>query len=360
MTANQVVFSQTIIGNPKTNSLTVKKIVGSDLLVPIEVGFINTGTDTATSTILININNAHTNLINRFSDADIENTRVINNNQTLTINPGGTTNATNAFYLFIDRAVFINCDKIIYLNINEGSNILSTIKITIQSEDQIFSLSQYLDTENRLNNVTRVESVGNILTVNGFKRITYNGQTDTIFLKKNVALDNGQVLAVSERSWIFNPSHWQPVPFSITTIPFKIRPEITSNNNVFKNTASSGISNLGFNLDLAKYQMDRYFATGKKSSHKFSVGFWAAPSVEEVDSVSTNGYLAKDVKSKQLFFSTGVTIAYSYNDISFVFVPAGLDIGTTTIGKNWVYNRQRWWGFGIAISPKVFSTVLNK
>jgi hypothetical protein len=360
MSASHLAFSQAIIGNPKTNSLTVKKIAGSDLLVPIEIGFINTGTVADTPTVIININNSSTNLINQFSVADLANIRIINNNQALNINPGITANATNVFYLFIDRTVTVNCDKIIYLNVQEAANIISTIKITIQQEDQIYTLPQYLNATNILDYVTKVESAGNILTVNGYRTITDNGQTNSIFFKKNVALENGQVLAVNEWSFVWNLNHWQPVPFSITTIPFKIRPEITANNNVFKNTANSGITNLGFNLDLGKYQMDRYFATGKKSSHKLSLGFWAAPSVEELDSVYTSGFLAKDVKSKQLFVSTGLTISYSYNDISFVFVPFGWDVATSTIGKNWVYNGERWWGFGIAISPKIFATILNK
>jgi len=41
--------------------------------------------------------------------------------------------------------------------------------------------------------------------------------------------------------------------------------------------------------------------------------------------------------------STWITISYTYNEISFVFVPAGWDFATTTIEKSWGYNKQRWW-----------------
>src|SRR5690606_25221289 len=110
----------------------------------------------------------------------------------------------------------------------------------------------------------------------------------------------------------------------------------------------------------AKYQVTRYFSTARKSTHRWSIGFAATPSVEELDSKTTSGTLAADEKSKQLFISTAITIAYSYNDISFIFTPAGRDMGTSSIGKDWIYEGERWWGFGIAVSPKIFSTVLNK
>jgi len=53
------------------------------------------------------------------------------------------------------------------------------------------------------------------------------------------------------------------------------------------------------NLEVAKRQIDRYLATGKKSTHRFSLGLWVAPSVEELDSVYTfgaNGKLGKSDK----------------------------------------------------------------
>lgn len=360
LTANQSVYCQrSIIGNPKSNSITVMKTIESDLTIPIEIDFINKSSIKASPTISISIENSYGVLINRLNNNDLSNIKVINNKQLINIDAGATVKVENLFYLFIDRAIHINCDKIIYLKISEGTYDLNWIKITIQPDGKAINLDEYLTCTNRLDYVTKVESNNNILTINGYKKITDNSQTESVFLKRNISLRNGQVLAVSELSYL-NKRHWHSLPLSILTIPFKIRPEITSDNIVFRNSAGSGITNLGLNLDLVKYQIDRYFATGKKSSHKFSFGFWAAPAVEELDSVVTNGYLPKDVKSKQLFVSTGLTISYSYNDISFVFVPLGWDIATSTTGKSWVYNTQRWWGFGIAISPKIFETILNK
>ncbi|HEX8577157.1 MAG TPA: hypothetical protein VF677_12755 [Flavobacterium sp.] len=372
VTVCQLAHSQTIIGIPKTNSVTVKKIAGSDLVIPIEIGFFNNGTAVATPTVSININNTNMNFINQFSAADLENIRILNNNQTLSINQGVTANATNIFYLFIDRNVIVNCDKIINLNINEGTNILSTIKITIQPEDVVISLDGYLEKDkkpkdkiNKLDYVTKVESTtsNNILVIYGYK--TNDCSKQDVFSKRSVELKKGKVFTITEWSaalkWNWR-NHWIPVPISLITVPFKIRPSVNFNENNYSTSATSGLSNIGFNLDLGKVQMDRYFTTGKKSTHKFSIGFLASPSIEELDATNTNNFAnyTTGTKSKQLFISTGLTVSYSYNDISFVFVPAGWDISTSTLGKEWMYGGERWWGFGIAISPKFFSTVLNK
>lgn len=369
---NQVAYSQ-IIGNPKTNSIITKKGTSSDLIIPIEIGFINTGSVATSPTLSIDIHNDYANLINQFSVADFAKVRILNNLQTLNINAGATASAPNAFYLFIDKTVIVNCDKIINLSIKEGQNILSTIKITIQPDDVVLSLDNYLEKDidpkvNKLDYVTKVESStnNNVLTIYGYKEISAdNGSKHNVFLKRNVELKKGKVFTITEWSafvkWNWK-NHWTPVPVSLITVPFKIRPSVNFNGNNITTNANAGLSNIGFNLDLGKVQMDRYFTTGKKSTHKFSIGLLAAPTVEEIDATNTNNFtnLTTATKSKQLFFSTGVTISYSYNDISFVFVPAGWDIGTTTIGNNWVYSGQRWWGFGIAISPKLFATAFNK
>ncbi len=223
----------------------------------------------------------------------------------------------------------------------------------IESFNLNYETNEYLGNDDlELEYVTKVESNNNLLTVYGYK---YEAVT-----KRNILLKPYQAFVVNELSFVWNGGHWSPVPISISTVPFKVRPSLQTKDSLFKSNAIAGITNFGFNLDLGKYQMDRYFATGKKSTHKFAVGIWAAPGVEEMDSIYTGGYLEKDVKSKQLVISTGITITYTYNEISFIFIPAGWDFPTSTIGKNWIYKNRRWWGFGIAISPKVFSTVLNK
>ena len=357
----QLVFGQSnVIANPKSSSIIAKKVAGSDLLIPIEVDFVNPTNSVRMPTIVIQIDNTSSDAISQIDAADFANVSVVNNSQQINLSAGATAKPTNGFFILIDRTVRVVNDKIIFLRISEGLNTLNNIKLTIQPDDQVYTLQQYLDSSNRLDYVIKVESSNNILTINGYREITANGQTTDVFFKRNVAIGSNEVLAVNEWSFPWNPRHWKPIPFSLTTIPFKVRPQITANGNDFKSSATSGITSIGFNLDLAKYQMDRYFPTGKKSTHKFSLGFWAAPSVEELNSIYTNGFLENDETLKQLFFSTGITLSYSYNDISFVFVPVGWDFGTSTVGKKWVYDGQRWWGFGIGISPKIFATILNK
>lgn len=368
-------YGQNLIANPKSNVLTVKKTSGADLILPIEIDFINQSSNSITPSVTLQIDNATAPTVSRFTAAEFTSLKTLNANQTISLNPNETKKATNTFYFIIDKTVGINYDKIIYLNFIEGVTQLCSIKVNIQVDDKTLSLDDYLEKNiaqanrvNKLDYVTKVESNNNILTVSGFKKVTAtDGTKQDLFLKRNVELKRGKVFAVTEWSWVFNSFHWKPIPISITTVPFKVRPSVTAYGKVFDGSATSGITNVGFNLDLGKVQMDRYFSNGKKSTHKFSIGLLATPSVEELDSVYTNGangklgkVAGKMEKSKQLFISTGITISYSYNDISFVFVPVGIDYGTSTIGKTWVYNKQRWWGFGIAISPKIFATIFSK
>jgi hypothetical protein len=240
-------------------------------------------------------------------------------------------------------------------NIKNLEIVFNKTKNSVASINDTISLKDYLNPKLglELQETIKVESNDNVLTVSGY-------DYEDNFVKRKIILERNKILPVSTKSYFFNSRHWKPIPFSIITVPFKIRPEIKLDEEVKNSIASSGITNIGLNLDLAKYQLDRYFASGKKSSHKFSLGVWGAPAVEELDSISTRGFLPKGKISKQMFLSTGLTISYSYNDVSFVFVPIGLDFGTSTIGKNWIYNKRRWWGFGIAISPKIIATIFNK
>lgn len=343
-----------INGQFTNTSIIGEKWKDIELVIPIEIKLTNTDNKLNEGTVNLSLDKSKTigNDKTQISSTDFEKIEIRNNSQQYLINKNG---IKKTFYIVIKKDLEIKNAKSLFVNLEIENRVISKTEIQIKRGNDItYTLNDYLNNPDlKLDYVSKVESNNNILTVYGYK----NSNSSKI----NVLLEKEKVLAINEWSSFWNSKHWKPLPLSITTIPFKIRPERTIQDTlVFNKFATSGISNIGFNLDITKFQMDRYFSTGRKSTHKFSLGFWAAPSVEELDSMSTIGYLAKDIKSKQLFISTGITISYSYNDISFVFVPLGLDINTSIIGKNWIYNKQPWWGFGIAISPKIFSTILNK
>lgn len=358
----QQIFAQGVsVINPPNNSITVKKNTGAELLIPIDLSFVNTTNTAIARTINITIENTFPELINQLNVSDLGHVSVVNNNQPVPITSGATIKVPNAIYLLVDRTVTVSIEKIFFLRITDGSNTLSVLKVILQPEEQVLSLNMYLTGVHELDDVIKVESVDNTLVIKGFKGMTDNSQTEQIFFKKNVLLDTGEIYAVNDRSWIFQKKHWHPIPLSLTTIPFKIRPEMSKGDSVFKTNSTSGLANIGFNFDLVKYQLERYFSTGKKSTHRLSLGLWASPSVEELNSYYTNGFLAKDDKSKQVFISTGITISYTFNnDITLVFVPAGWDFSTSAIGRHWVYDGTKWWGFGIGISAKTFAAIFNK
>ncbi|MBE9603155.1 hypothetical protein [Pedobacter sp. MC2016-24] len=203
------------------------------------------------------------------------------------------------------------------------------------------SLTEYLKDGTRLNAVFKVESAKDILTISG-----YEGK-DTVSTSKQVVLARGEVLGINSFKFL-------PPTVSILTIPVKVRNKTGS----LPSNATSGLTNIGLNFTFPEYTIDRYFSSGNKSTHKFAAGIHFAPSVEELSPENTNNQVL--VKSKQLFLSSGITLTYTYNNISLALVPLGFDFATTSLGKQFVYNKKSWWGFGIGIEPKLFFPTANK
>lgn len=262
---------------------------------------------------------------------------------------------TKTFYLTIDSSANISEPRTMKLSgsiINgEITTSLDSLNVTIVPfVDQIYTLGDYLsDSQLNLQYVTRVESVGSILTLHGYP--TKNSVFPTT---RKIELQRNQVYKVTEPK--FKPS------FSLLTVPYKVRAEIKDQN--LKNSATGGLANLGINMDLLGKKTDKYFSSGNKSTQKLSLGVWLAPSVEELDSLTTRGMLGKAKgkveKSKQLFVSAGLTLNYTYNNIQLTLVPIGFDIPTSGLGNRWSYRYKPWWGFGIGVDPKIFATILNK
>lgn len=226
--------------------------------------------------------------------------------------------------------------------------VVTTISLQGQKR-QTVTLKNYLK-NHKLDHITKVEANKSVLTLYGYKDL----DNDALLTRK-VKLSRYEVLADWDFSWFLKRAHYNTTSISLTTVPFKVRPRFEE----FNSFATSGITNFGFNFDLARISIDRYFATGKKSNHKFYAGIWIAPSVEELDSISTRGALSAGNTNKKLFISTALTINYTYNNLTFTFVPVGIDFATSALGKKWVYNKRRWWGFGIGIEPKFFNKLAN-
>lgn len=342
--------AQGILAIPKNNSITVTKIKDIELNIPIEIDIVNDANADQAKTITLQLDNSQAEVIKRMNaSTELPSLRIINSSQTIELKKDETKKTLSGFYITLDRSITIYSNKTVYVKIICEGTTLNTIQISIEPSD--ISLDDYFNETNdvKLDEVTKVESIDNVLTVSGYKKNA--GTNEFSFLKRKIVLKKGEVYTVKDASF----SLYKPA-LSLITVPFKIRPK----QDAFKTTASSGLTNIGFNLDFFGWKRERYFSSGKKSALRYGFGTWIAPSVEELDSVYTDGFLGKNVKSKQLFISTGFTFSISYNDVSFVIVPAGWDFATSTIGKNWVYNKQRWWGFGIAISPTVFAPILNK
>jgi hypothetical protein len=201
---------------------------------------------------------------------------------------------------------------------------------SLQSAGQSISLSTFL-TQNI--KVVAVTSTGGILNVGGY-------DPGDNYVTRQVALGPTEVLAVSKASW-------RPY-LSLVTIPFKVRPAIDT----FSQNVQTGLANAGIATNIFNYKLTRYFNSGKQSTHQFGVGILIAPTAEELSPENTNRFVNK--KSKQLFISAGLSLTYTYNDITFVILPVAYDFATTTDGKNYVYNKKNWWGFGVGITTKLF------
>lgn len=211
-------------------------------------------------------------------------------------------------------------------------NLIITICVFVsfQSFGQTISLTSFLSQNIR---AVAVTSTGGILNVGGYD-VAGN------YVTRQVALGPTEVLAVSKASL-------RPY-LSLVTIPFKIRPAIDT----FSQNVQTGLTNAGVATNIFNYKLTRYFNSGKQSTHQFGIGILIAPTAEELSPENTNRFVNK--KTKQLFISVGLSLTYTYNDLTFAIIPAGFDFATTTDGKNYVYNKKHWWGFGLGITTKLF------
>lgn len=202
------------------------------------------------------------------------------------------------------------------------------------------TLKEYLDTY-RLDSVFSVTSDKDVLTITGYKPNVKTSSFEKVQLKK------GEVLGI----WSYK--YFKPT-ISVLTIPCKVRRATGG----LETSAYSGLANIGLNFAMPEIKLDRYFSSGTKSTHSLSAGILLAPAIEELNAVNTDitGYVA----SKQLFFSVGLSVVYTYNSIQLSFIPIGYDFSTSKEGRKWLYDGKSWFGFGIGFDPKIFAPLLSK
>lgn len=333
--------------------IVAEKAKKTELTIPVEIDVDNNEKpDTWDLSFDVSVQDDHT----QGADAgNVSKVKLNRDKKKITIKKGE--DGFVAFYLIVPEDLEISDKMNLEVTISwdkGGTPTKAVAKVSIIPAFALaYTLSDYLsDQELKLGNVGKVESANGALTLYGTK--------DGVLAKRTVSIESGNGYVISEKSNVFTSNHWRPFPLSVITVPIKVRPSVKTKDSTFPAAAVGGITNLGLNLDVFRWQTDRYYTMGRKVSQKFAIGACVTPSVEELDSVAAQGKIKKDAKSRQIFLSTGLTLSYSYNDISFVFVPAGFDWGLTPVGQNWIYQGKWWWGFGIAISPKIFAPIFNK
>jgi hypothetical protein len=209
--------------------------------------------------------------------------------------------------------------------------LLTILSITILGQNSTITIEEF---KKRKLWIFEVKSSLDTLKIKSFDPKNNNN-----IVSHNIILKQNKGLGVWTTSYL---SH-----FSINTVPIKIRPALDN----FPQSAFTGLNNAGINFGIYNKRLDRYFFNNKKSSHFFSAGLNIGPSIEELTPENTNNYIL--TKNKQLFITGGISLTYSYNDISFTIIPMAYDFATTKEGREYIYNSKMWWGFGFGIKTSL-------
>lgn len=172
----------------------------------------------------------------------------------------------------------------------------------------------------------------------------------------SVKIPRGKIFKYRKWGTINHPNqrYWSNA-FSLLTTPVKARG--ASGDNPRRTT--SGLKNLGINLDFAWQEWHRYYSNGKDIYLRLAFGLLIGPTVEDVKANELINSTI-DTDTKQLFLSWGITTSLSINDINFVFIPFGMDHATSSVGHSWAFNERRWWGFGIGVDTKALGAIFTK
>ena len=197
------------------------------------------------------------------------------------------------------------------------------------------SLSQYYV-------LTEVKIIDNTIKVKGFTQV--KGKDKYSFKTECKLINYGYVFTNITSGYN---------KLSLITIPIKIRPKTA----ISPANVDSGLDNLGINYEIAYRQWDKYFATGRNSTHRIGGGIIIAPLIQELTKDNTKSNMGSN---KQFFLSAGLGLNYSYNKILFTIVPVGFDFALNQAGRDWINNGKYWWGFGIGADLKIIEKVIDK
>ena len=204
------------------------------------------------------------------------------------------------------------------------------------TDESIQSVSDYLKSDKIFIHVA--ETDGEILTIEGVEK---GGEIKKYKLRMD-----------SYKSFTY--SAWSKPRVSALSVPYKIRP----NSGSFTGFAQSGLKNAGINIELPGWFRQKLHPFGRKKQDAITGGILLAPAVIEI--ATENSISGSTAKSNQLFMSVGFTVSYSVNDFVFSIVPIGFDFAMNERGKDFAFNKKRWWGFGIGVPLTRLYPILKK
>lgn len=140
----------------------------------------------------------------------------------------------------------------------------------------------------------------------------------------------------------------------LITVPFKIRPatsDVGATNTTGRTPSESKADIKNIQIFLGRNRLtERLFWNNRTSSHRWLFGGMAGISSEELTNVNTKNPNFKDNPTNQAYLTLAAGIGYSYKEkITIMFIPVGGDIGFSDTSKQWIYNRNYWWGFGVGV-----------
>jgi hypothetical protein len=140
----------------------------------------------------------------------------------------------------------------------------------------------------------------------------------------------------------------------LLTVPFKIRPatsDVGAANSTGRTPSESkaDIKNIQIFFGRNRFT-ERLFWNNRTSSHRWLFGAMVGISSEELTNVNTKNLNFEDNPTNQAYLTLAGGVGYSYKDkITIMFIPVGSDIGFSDTSKQWIYNGNYWWGFGIGV-----------